>query len=50
VRLRVTADRVACKHIDDSRNAPTYGRQPILPERPTVDDAAVPEIGEYGVS
>jgi hypothetical protein len=46
VRLQAAADRVAFEHIGDSATAAKQGRQPIAPERPRVDDAAVPGFGD----
>ncbi len=46
MRFQVTADRPASKHIGNSRNRGKQNRQPLPPERPTVDDAGVAEIGD----
>ncbi|MGZ6669550.1 MAG: hypothetical protein ACXVH3_33255, partial [Solirubrobacteraceae bacterium] len=44
--LRAAGGRAGSKHIGGSCNRGKAGPQPIPPERPTVDDATVPEIGD----
>ena len=49
VRLQEAADRVASKHIDDSRNRGKAGALAMPPAARTVGDAERPDIGEQEV-